>query len=390
MPSGLYTSPPTAGVHTVTATSVADASKNASATLGVADLAGISTYHYDLARDGVSSQEYALTPASVNKRNFGKLFSCAVDSAVYTEPLWVPALNVNGSVHNVIFVATQHDSLYAFDADASPCQQLWQVSLIDAPHGGTAGETSIFWSDVGSGFKDIYPEIGVTGTPVIDSATGTLYVVSKSESSGPVFYQRLHAIDLATGSEKFNAPVNISATVPGTGDGSSGGVVSFNTQSENVRSGLALVNGVVYICWVSHEDTYPYHGWILGYNAANVQQQAGIFNTTPNGGLGGIWMAGGAPAADASGNLYVSTGNGTFDANMGTSPNNDFGDSLLKIGAAGALNMLDYFTPDDQATLTRYDIDLGSGGVLLLPDQTTGPCGAPADQWGQGRCFVSG
>jgi len=360
-------------VHTVTATSVADASKNASATLGVADLAGISTYHYDLARDGVNSQEYALTPASVNKRNFGKLFSCAVDSAVYTEPLWMPALNVNGSVHNVIFVATQHDSLYAFDADASPCQQLWQVSLIDAPHGGTAGETSIFWSDVGSGFKDIYPEIGVTGTPVIDSATGTLYVVSKSESSGPVFYQRLHAIDLATGSEKFNAPVNISATVPGTGDGSSGGVVSFNTQSENVRSGLALVNGVVYICWASHEDRYPYHGWILGYNAANVQQQAGIFITTPNGGLGGIWMAGGAPAADASGNLYVSTGNGTFDANMGTSPNNDFGDSLLKIGTAGALNMLDYFTPDDQATLTQYDIDLGSGGVLLLPDQTTGP-----------------
>jgi len=185
-------------VHTVTATSVADASKSASATLGVTDLAGISTYHYDLARDGVNSQEYALALTSVNKKNFGKLFSCAVDSAVYTEPLWVPALNVNSSVHNVIFVATQHDSLYAFDADASPCQQLWQVSLIDVPHGGTAGKTSVLWSDVGNGFKDIYPKIGVTGTPVIDPASSTLYVVSKSETSGPVFYQRLHAIDLAT------------------------------------------------------------------------------------------------------------------------------------------------------------------------------------------------
>ena len=340
MPSGLY-SPPPAGVHTVTATSVADASKNASATLGVTDLSGISTYHYDLARAGVNSQEYALTPASVNQKNFGKLFSCAVDSAVYTEPLWVPALNVNGSVHNVVFVATQHDSLYAFDSDASPCQQLWRVSLIDTTHGGTAGETSgetsVLWSDVGSGYKDIYPEIGVTGMPVIDAVTSTLYVVSKSETSGPVFYQRLHAIDLATGSEKFNAPVNISATVPGTGDGSSGGELPFNTQSQNVRSGLALVNGVVYICWASHEDTWPYHGWILGYNASNVQQPAGIFNSTPNGGLGGIWMAGGALAADASGDLYVSAGNGIFDANMGTSPNNDFGDSLLKIGTAAGL-----------------------------------------------------
>jgi hypothetical protein len=169
MPSGLYSPPPTAGVHTVTATSVADASKNASATLGVTDLSGISTYHYDLARAGVNSQEYALTPASVNQKNFGKLFSCAVDSAVYTEPLWVPALNVNGSVHNVVFVATQHDSLYAFDSDASPCQQLWRVSLIDTTHGGTSGETSVLWSDVGSGYKDIYPEIGVTGMPVIDA-----------------------------------------------------------------------------------------------------------------------------------------------------------------------------------------------------------------------------
>jgi hypothetical protein len=371
--TGLYTSPPIAATHTVTATSVADTSKTATATLGVTDLPGILTYHYNLARDGVNSREYALTAANVNKNTFGKLFSCPVDGAVYTEPLWIPALNVNGSVHNVFFVATQHDSLYAFDADASPCQQLWHVNLLDSAHDGTAGETSVLWSDVGSGYKDIYPEIGVTGTPVIDPSTSTIYLVSKSENSGPIFHHRLHAIDLSTGSEKFNAPVNISATVAGSGDGSSGGVLSFNTQSQNVRSALALVNGVVYICWASHEDTFPYHGWILGYNAANVQQQKGVFNSSPNGGLNGIWMAGGAPAADAGGNLYVGTGNGTFDANQTSAPNNDYGDSLVKIGTSSGLIPLDYFTPDDQATLSLYDTDLGSGGVLLLPDQTAGP-----------------
>jgi len=371
--AGLYSAPASAGTHTVTATSVADTSKSASATIGVSDLGGITTYHYDLARDGVNAHEFALSTANVRATNFGKLFSCAVDGAVYAEPLWLPALNINGAVHNVIFVATQHDSLYAFDADASPCQQLWHASLLDALHGGVAVETPVYWADVGSGYQDIIPEIGVTGTPVIDSASGTLYVISKSETSGPVFYQRLHAIDVTTGNEKFNAPKNISASVPGTGDGSSGGVLAFNLQSEGQRAGLALVNGVVYVCWASHEDTYPYHGWILGYNAANVQQTVGIFNTTSNGGLGGIWMGGGAAAADSNGNLFVSTGNGVFDANMGSVPNNDYGDSLLKIGTSGGLTLLDYFTPDDQATLALYDTDLGSGGVVLLPDQTVGP-----------------
>jgi hypothetical protein len=368
--TGLYTPPASAGAHTVTATSVADTTKSNSATIGVTDLSGITTSHYDVARDGVNSQEFALTTGGVRPTTFGKLFSCPVDGAVYSETLWLPALNVNGGVHNVIFVTTEHDSLYGFDADASPCQQLWHVNLPDTAHGGITGETPVLWSDVGSGYQDITPEIGVTGTPVIDPATGTLYVISKSETSGPVFYQRLHAIDVTTGNEKFNAPENISASVTGTGDGSSGGTLSFNLQSEGQRPGLALVNGVVCVSWASHEDTYPYHGWILGYNAANLQQQVGIFNTTPNGGLGGIWMGGGAPAADSSGNLYVSTGNGVFDANLGSAPNDDYGDTLLKIGTSGALSVLDYFTPDDQATLALYDTDLGSGGITLLPDQT--------------------
>jgi hypothetical protein len=282
--TGLYTPPPIAGTHTVTATSVADTSKTATATLGVTDLPGILTYHYNLARNGVNSREYALTAANVNKNTFGKLFSCPVDGAVYAEPLWIPALNVNGSVHNVFFVATQHDSLYAFDADTSPCQQLWSANLLDSAHGGIAGETSVLWSDVGSGYKDIYPEIGVTGTPVIDSSTSTIYLVSKSENSGSIFHQRLHAIDLTTGSEKFNAPVNISATVAGSGDGSSAGVLSFNTQSQNVRSGLALLNGVIYICWASHEDTFPITAGFSGTTPRTFSSRRGFSIPVPTAG----------------------------------------------------------------------------------------------------------
>jgi hypothetical protein len=382
--TGVYTPPASAGAHTVTATSIADTTKSASATLGVTDLSGIVTYHYDLARDGVNSQEFALTAANVKATTFGKLFSCAVDGAVYTEPLWLPALNINGSVHNVVFAATQHDSLYAFDADATPCQQLWHANLLDAAHGGAANETSVCWSDVGSGFGDIQPEVGVTGTPVIDPASNTLYIVGKSETGGcgtgnpKVFHQRLHAIDIITGNES-QTPALISASVSGTGDGSSAGILNFDPQSEGQRPGLGLLKNVtvsgsiydiVYISWASHEDVFPYHGWILGYNAANVQQRLQVFNTTPNGGLGGIWMSGNAPAIDALGNLYVVTGNGTFDADTGGS---DYGDSMLRIGTTGALTFTDYFTPFNESSLNAVDGDLGSGGVVLLPDQTVGP-----------------
>ena len=382
--NGLYSPPATPGTHTVTATSISDNTKTASASIAVTDLAGTFTYHYDLARDGVNSSEYALTTASVSQATFGKLFACQVDGADYTEPLWVSALTVNGSIHNVIFVATQHDSLYAFDADASPCQQLWQVNLLDSAHGATANETSVCSNDVGQGFGDIQPEVGVTGTPVIDPSTSTLYLVSKSENGGcstglsSAFHQRLHAIDLSSGSEKFNAPVSISTSVAGTGDGSTAGVLQFNSQSQGQRPGLALLKGVaagaslfdvVYVSWASHEDAFPYHGWIIGYNAANVQQQLEVFNTTPNGGMGGIWMGGGTPAADSNNNLYVATGNGTFDADTG---GKDLGDSVIKLNTAGALGMTDYFTPFNQGSLNQVDADLGSGGVVLLPDQASG------------------
>ena len=389
--SGLYVPPNSAGSHTVTASSIADATKSASAPVGVTDLPGILTYHYDAARDGVNAREFALSPSTVTPAKFGLIFSCPVDGAIYAEPLWMPSLIVNGSQHNVVFVATQHDSLYAFDADTQPCQQLWHINLIDGNHGGTAGEAPLFWQDVGNCYGDIQPEVGVTGTPVIDSATNTLYIVSKSEiqvaapvcpassASGNSFFQRLHAIDVSTGNEMPNSPVNIGASVAGVGDGSSGGVLSFNSQSQGERPGLAMENNVpiagalytvVLVSWASHEDAFPYHGWIIGYNAANVQQRLEVFNTTPNGGLGGIWMAGDAPAVDANNNIYVATGNGTFDADMGGS---DYGDSVLKLGTAAGLSVSDYFTPNNQATLNLYDADLGSGGVVLLPDQTVGP-----------------
>jgi hypothetical protein len=369
--SGLYTPPSTAGTHTVTATSVANSADFASANVAVTDLAGVLIYHNNLSLDGTNTQEYGLTASTVNTNTFGKLFSCAVDGAIYTQPLWVPSMNIGGGIHNVILVATQHDSLFAFDADANPCVQYWQVDLLDGLHGGSAGETSVPWQNVGKGEGDIQPEIGVTGTPVIDPSSNTIYLVSKSEdTANSTFYQRLHALDLATGNEKFSAPELIAASVPGIGDGSSGGMVSFDPKNENQRSGLTLAGGVVYLSWAAHEDKTPYHGWVIGYSAADVQTQISVYNTTPNGGLGGIWAGGGAPAVDSSGVVYVSTGNGVFDANKTSVPNNDFGDSILRLDPSTGLTLTDWFTPDDQQTLADDDTDLGSGAVVLLPDQT--------------------
>jgi hypothetical protein len=369
---GFYTPPAGGGTHSVQATSTVDTTKSGSATIAVTDLTGVVTYHNNVARDGTNTQEYALTTSSVTTTSFGKIFFCPVDGAAYTQPLWVPGLNIGGVLRNIIFVATQHDSVYAFDADVSPCSQLWHADLLDTAHGGTSGETTVPTGDVGSGFQDIQPEIGVTGTPVIDLASGTLYVVSKSEGPAGSFHQRLHAMDLITGDEKFAGPVNITASVPGTGDGSVGGMLNFNRRNQHQRSGLTLVNGTVYIVWASHEDHDPYHGWVIGYDAASLAQVA-VFNADPNGSRGGIWMSGGAPAVDAVGSLYLSTGNGTFDGNSVTPPNNDFGDTVMKVGTSSSLSLVDWFTPFNQAFLDGQDIDLGSSGVVILPDQTSGP-----------------
>jgi len=385
--SGLYTPPSTAGTHTIVATSAADATKTGSAKIAVTDLAGVFTHHNNVARDGTNTQELALTPATVTTATFGKRFACAADGAIYTQPLWVPGLTVNGAIHNVILVATQHDSVFAFDADSSPCVTLWQAQLLLPLHGGTSSETPVPTADVGNGFQDIRPEIGITGTPVINPAASTLYVVSKSENLTGTFFQRLHALDLATGNEKPGSPVIITAFVPGTGDGSTGGVLTFNPQTEHQRSALALSNGIVYIAWASHEDKNPYHGWILGYDASNLAQVK-VLNVSPDGFRTGIWMAGEAPAFDSAGNLYVTTGNGTFDADQALPPKSDYGDSILKISTSTALTVTGWFTPYNQAFLDTQDLDLGSSGVVILPDQPTSPTHLLVAAGKQGQLYL--
>jgi hypothetical protein len=354
------------------------------------------TYHNDNSSTGQNLNETVLTPSNVNAGSFGKLFTTPLDGQVYAQPLLLTGVNITtGSqqgTHDVIYVATEHDSVYALDAHSGAV--LWQDSFIN-PAGGV---TTVPSTDVGSG--DLSPEIGITGTPVIDPTTGALYVDAKTKetgSGGSTHYVfRLHALDLSTGAEKFGGPAIIADTafdgtnysyvsgpaVNGTGDGSVGGQVTLNALRQHQRPGLTLVNGTVYLAFASHGDNGPYHGWVLGYNAHTLALTA-AFNTTPNGGLGGIWQSGGRIAADAQGNLYVMTGNGTFDTTLnvnGFPASADYGDSFLKLAPDPAssptsqnangwgLKVADYFTPSDQQNLSQADADVGSGGPLLLPD----------------------
>jgi hypothetical protein len=385
--TGLYAPPATGGNHTVTATS---GTAKASASIAVTDLNGVLTYHNDTARDGINTREYGLTPATVTTATFGKLFSCTVDGAVYGQPLWVKGLTIGGGVHNVIFVATQNDSAYAFDADANPCVTYWHVNLLDTLHGGTTGETPVTWNDVGYCYGDVYPQVGVTSTPVISTTTNTIYLVSASEKDAKnsgncadttaTFYHRLHALSLLTGSEEFNAPVTIAASVPGTGDGSVNGIVSFTSQLQHQRAGLAQYAGKIFLGFSAHEDATPYHGWLLGYEASDVQDQIAVFNSTPNGlngADGGFWAGGGAPAIDSGGDVYVATGNGVFDE-APPPPDNDYGDSVLRLHSMTGstpngknLSVAGWFTPSDQEMFAEHDTDLGSGSPVLLPTQTT-------------------
>jgi hypothetical protein len=270
-------------------------------------------------------------------------------------------VNVPGlGKHDIVYVATEHDSVYAFDANT--LAPIWHDSFINP----AAGVTTVSAADVQS--KDVGPEVGITGTPVIDPASKTLYVVSKEKVTAPTgvtFEQKLHALDLATGAEKFGGPVVIQATVAGNGDGSVGGQVSFDPLKENQRTGLTLSHGVVYMAFASYGDNGPFHGWVLGYNARTLRP-ALVYNDTANGQDGGIWMSGGAIAADPAGLLYLATGNGTFDPQGGTG---NFGDSVLKLKVIGRPAVAGSFTPANQADLQANDIDLGSSGVVLLPDR---------------------
>lgn len=335
------------------------------AVIAVHSQTSVLTQHNDNGRTGQNTNETILTPSNVNANQFGKLFSQPVDGQIYAQPLYVPNLSLpTKGVHNVVFVATEGDTVYAFDGDSNGgsinSSPLWQTSLLGP------GETTVSDQVIGPpNFQpctNIAPQVGITSTPVIDPSTNTMYVEAKSASNG-TYTHRLHALDITTGQERSGSPVIITATLPGTGEGSS--QITFNPLYQLNRPGLLLTNGVVYLAYASHCDYTPYHGWIFAYNAANLSQQA-AFLTTPNGSEGGIWMAGDGLAADASGNIFVPTGNGTFDASNTV----DFGDTILKLDLAGSqFSVLDYFTPFNQAALQAGDVDLGSGGVMLLPDQ---------------------
>ncbi len=346
--SGVYDPPSSPGTHTVGARSVVDSTVSATASVAVTDLDGVFTYHNDKARAGANTKEYALNTSNVKSGTFGKRFACSIDAAAYAQPLWVANVAIGGGTHNIVIAATQHDTVYAFDADASPCQTYWSKSLLGS------GETWVSSSDVGTG--DLAPDIGIVGTPVIDGATKTVYVVSKSKN-GTTFHQRLHALSLIDGSEKFTGPRDIAFT--------SGGI-TFNPLRQNERCGLALVNGVVYIAYASHGDQSTYYGWVVGYDASTLAF-TDAFNDDPTSSFGGIWMAGGAPAADSSNNLYVITGNGVWN---GTT---QFGDSILKLSSGSNIGVSSFFTPNNEGTLNGSDADLGSGGATVLVDQPSSP-----------------
>jgi hypothetical protein len=324
--------------------------------------AGVLTQHNDNGRTGQNLNEAILTLSSVNATTFGKVFSMSVDGYVYAQPLYMPNVSIAGGTHNVLYAATEGDSVFAFDADTGA--QLWQASLIDTAHGATSGETTVsatqLQNDLGdSGCTDLIPQVGITSTPVIDPSTGTIYVEAKSSESNGTILHRLHMLDITSGAEKSSGPVVITATVPGTSEG--GSTITFNPLTQLNRPGLLLSNGTVYIGYASHCDDGPWHGWLFAYNASTLAQTA-VFISTPNGqGAGGIWMSGSGISADSSGNIFVATGNGNYDAT-------DEGDSIVKLNGS-SLALTDYFTPFNQGDLDAKDFDLGSGGVLLLPDQ---------------------
>jgi hypothetical protein len=320
------------------------------------------TYHNDNLRTGQNPQETVLTTENVNSSKFGKAFSYGVDGAIYAQPLYVQNLQmpVHG-VRNVVYVVTEHDSVYAFDADQKAPGTLWHVDFVEP--GSNA--TPVPCADESQACDFLGTEIGITSTPAIDLDSETLYVCAFTKEGGSYAY-RLHALDLATGLEKFGGSILIQGSVPGTGDGSDGVDVAFNPHNHLQRSALLLANGVVYVAFASFADAHPYHGWLFGYQAHGLKRQT-VLNLTPNGAGAGIWQSGAGPASDSTGNIYFVTGNGTFDADLGGQA---FGDSFVKFTpGASSPTVVDFFTPFNQADMDAVDHDLGAGGPLLLPDQ---------------------
>ena len=324
----------------------------------------VATYHYDIARDGLNAQETILTPGNVNSTQFGKIGFDTVDGKVDAQPLYLANVVVGSQLHNVLYVASEHDSVYAFDADSGT--QLWKTSIL------ASGETT---SD-DHGCSQITPEIGITSTPVIDrkqGPNGTIFVVGMSKDASAKYHQRLHALDMTTGAEISGSPTEIAATYPGTGDNSQNGNVVFDPSQYAERAGLLLLNGNIYTGWTSHCDLGPYTGWVIGYSESTLQQTQ-LLNLTPNGHEGSIWMSGGGLAADSNGFIYILDANGTFDTTFdanGFPSKGDYGNAMVKLSTTGGkLAVADYFEMYNGVLESSEDTDLGSGGPLLLPDQT--------------------
>jgi len=334
----------------------------------------VSTYHNDNARTGANLNETILNTSNVNVGGFGKLFSRTVDGQVFAQPLYVPSVAIpSQGTHNVIYVVTQHNSVYAFDADVPAASApVWQVNL------GSSVPVTVWGPQLGS-----TSEFGILSTPVIDLKSSTLYVVADHYENNAAVY-RLHALDLSSGSEKFNGPVVIQGSVPGTGIGSVNGVMRFDPFMHWQRPGLLLLNGNVYIGFASHGDTEPFHGWLFAYRASTLEQVA-IRCLAPNGDAAGIWQGGVGLAGDGSGNIYLETGNGTMDADTGAVDfwNKDFGNSVVKLSSAAGMPIIDYFSPSNQDLLNNGDIDFGSSGPLLIPGTSLGVAGGK-----DGKLFV--
>ncbi|MGA7400399.1 MAG: PQQ-binding-like beta-propeller repeat protein [Candidatus Sulfotelmatobacter sp.] len=324
------------------------------------------TYHNNNARTGLNAAETTLTLSNVNSASFGKLFEVTVDGLVDGEPLYLSAVPIPGSgTHNLLIVVTENDSVYAFDADTGG--GIWNISTLGA------GETP---SD-DRGCSQVTPKIGITSTPVIRRPTGSngvIYTVAMSKNSSGDYFQRLHALDATTGKELYNGPVTITAKYPGTGDNSSGGNVVFDPAQYKERSGLLLAGETVYLTWASHCDIRPYTGWVMGYNATTLAQKT-VINVTPNGNEGAIWGSGAGLTADGSGNIFFLDANGVFDTTLtsgGFPDSGDYGNAFIRLTTSGGLAVADYFEMDNGVQESNGDVDLGSGGALLLPPMKDG------------------
>jgi len=327
----------------------------------------VTTYHYDNARDGLNAQETILTPSTVTSATFGLLGAYGVDGRVDAQPLYLGGLKPAGatSAVNVVYVATEHDSVYALNVPTGA--QLWKTSVLGA------GETT---SDARN-CTQITPEIGITATPVIDRSYGTngaIFVVGMSKDATGGYHQRLHALDLTTGAELSGSPTEIAATYPGNGPNSKNGTNTFAPGQYAERVGLLLLNGTIYMAWTSHCDIQPYTGWVMGYSESTLKQTT-VLNLTPNGSEGAVWMAGFGLAADTTGNIYLLDANGTLDPTFNASgfpSGGDYGNAMLKLSTANGLAVSDYFEADNTIAESAADIDLGSGGAMLLPDVVDG------------------